>query len=67
MRIVTQLNNARRFASFEEARDAAATCGFPSARVESFPRGYYVLVPSTAWGVTQWLATDELVTVEAWQ
>mgnify|MGYP001571896811 CR=1 FL=1 len=64
MRTVTHLNNARRYATFEEARDAAATCGYPSARVEAFPRGYFVAVPGPSWGGVQWLATDELIKVQ---
>lgn len=63
MRTVANLNDARRFATFEEARDVAASCGYPSARVEAFPRGYYVSCPGSGWGNDRWLATDEVLTV----
>ena len=61
---MSQLNNAAILKTFEDARDLAATCGFPSARVESFPRGYVVAVPGPqGLGSARFVATTELLPV----
>lgn len=66
LQTVSQLNNARRFATYEAARDAAAQCNLPDAQVIAFPRGYFVSLPGSGWGNDRWLA-DESVRVETWR
>ena len=42
---VSTFHRAKLWPTFEDARNAAASSGFPSARVDSWPRGHSVAVP----------------------